>query len=182
MKLSDGEKLIITMLADMYKHLKIKGEFDPEFIANTIYNDQLWGFRMQLSGIPFEKEENPPKVVETSNILDMWWMIETAYADLADPDRQRIEKEAAPFGKNVRFRGFDGNNEDHYRIAEYFVKDMKRFSYFAGRDLDSHTPCSADSYLQMYQVFEPMRAGLADRNLNADEIIQILRARAHPES
>jgi hypothetical protein len=29
MKLSDGEKLIILMLADMYKAMKIDGEFDP---------------------------------------------------------------------------------------------------------------------------------------------------------
>jgi hypothetical protein len=32
-KLSDGEKLIILMLADMYKAMKIKGEFDPDFIS-----------------------------------------------------------------------------------------------------------------------------------------------------
>ena len=37
MKLSDGEKLILLMLADMYKNLKIKGDFDPEFISTTIH-------------------------------------------------------------------------------------------------------------------------------------------------
>ena len=36
MKLSDGEKLILMVLADMYKHLEIKGEFDPDFISTTI--------------------------------------------------------------------------------------------------------------------------------------------------
>jgi hypothetical protein len=38
MKLSDGEKLNILMLCDIYKHLKVKGEFDPEFISITIFN------------------------------------------------------------------------------------------------------------------------------------------------
>jgi hypothetical protein len=32
MKLSDGEKLIILMLTDMYKAIKINGEFDPDFV------------------------------------------------------------------------------------------------------------------------------------------------------
>jgi uncharacterized protein len=44
MKLSDGEKLILLMLADMYKGMKIKGDFDPDFISSTIHNNHLWGF------------------------------------------------------------------------------------------------------------------------------------------
>ena len=36
MNLSDGEKFVLMVLADMYKHLEIKGEFDPDFISTTI--------------------------------------------------------------------------------------------------------------------------------------------------
>jgi uncharacterized protein len=113
-KLSDGEKLIILMLADMYKAMKIKGEFDPDFISKTIWSDNLWGFNWELSGIPFEKSETPPQVIETTNVLDMWVLLEEAYAALSPADKARLEKEAAPFGKDVRFHGFDGNNEPHY--------------------------------------------------------------------
>jgi hypothetical protein len=70
MKLTDGEKLIILMLADMYKAMKVKGEFDPEFISKTIYHDQLWGFNWEFTGIPFEKYETPVEVTQTVEILD----------------------------------------------------------------------------------------------------------------
>jgi hypothetical protein len=36
MTLSDGEKLILVMLCDIYRHLGIKGEVKPDFILETI--------------------------------------------------------------------------------------------------------------------------------------------------
>jgi uncharacterized protein YfbU (UPF0304 family) len=179
MKLSDGEKLIVLMLADIYKAMKVKGEFDPQFITKTIIYDKLWGFNWELSGIPFEKSETPRAVKETADILDMWWIIEEGYGKLSKADKARVEKEAEPFGKNVRFAGFDGNNEEHFGIATYLVDDMKRFSHFKGRDLNSHSP-SVDGSLRMYSVFESIRPKLADRSLNADEIVQLLKERLHP--
>jgi hypothetical protein len=110
MKLSDGEKLIILMLADMYKHLKIKGEFDPAFIQHTILYDHLWGLDWKYSGIPFEKEQTPHQVTEVVNALDMWWFIEQSYAQLSKADKDRVKKDADPFGTHVKFEGFDGNN------------------------------------------------------------------------
>jgi hypothetical protein len=58
---------------------------------------------------------------------------------LSPEDLAKLAKEAAPFGENVRFAGFDGNNERHYGIATYRVDDMKRFQHFKGRDLNSHS-------------------------------------------
>jgi uncharacterized protein len=64
--------------------------------------------------IPFEQEETPETVKETLNVLEMWSSLERAYAKLSPADKARVEKEA--FGKDVKFRGFDGNNEgDHTR-------------------------------------------------------------------
>jgi len=180
MKLSDGEKLIILMLTDMYKAMKIKGEFDPDFIAKTIYNDKLWGFNWEMSGIPFERGEDPTEVTETTNIMDMWMFLEETYAKLSPTDMAKLEEDAAPFGKNVRFAGFDGNNEPHYGIATYLVDDMKRFQHFRGRDLNSHHQ-SVPGYKRMYRVFEPIRATLHSRRLNVDEMIAILKELLHPE-
>lgn len=179
MKLSDGEKLILMMLADMYKHMKIKnGEFDPDFIVNTIVGDHLWGFNWRFTGIPFEREETPREVKETADVLDMWWFLERGYQDLSDGDKKKVQ--AATERTDVKFIGFDGNNENHFGIARYFVDDLQRFEHFKGRDLNSHMP-SIEGYRRMFQVFEPMRATLADRSLNADEIIKIMNARRHPK-
>jgi uncharacterized protein YfbU (UPF0304 family) len=179
MKLSDGEKLILLMLTDMYKNLKVKGEFDPEFISETIHSDNLWGFNWRFTGIPFERSKDPPEVSETVDYMDMWSFLEDSYKKLSPADKKRVEKEAEPFGKHVEFHGFDGNNEPHYHVARYMVEHLERFPSFAKRDLNSHSP-SIDMYARMYRVFEPMRAGLGLRLLNADEIIQILQAMLHP--
>jgi uncharacterized protein len=179
MKLSDGEKLIILMLADMYKALKIKGEFDPEFIAKTIYGDQLWGFNWELTGIPFEPSENPPEVTETTDFLDMWSFLEEGFKVLSKEAKEQLAKDAEPFGTNVRFPGFDGNNEPHFHVANYMIKDMQhRFESFKGRDLNSHHP-SVEGYRRMYRIFEPMRAGLHSRGLNLLELTAILKAWSH---
>ena len=176
MKLSDGEKLIILMLADMYKAMKIEGEFDPDFISKTIWSDNLWGFNWQLSGIPFEKSANPPEVTETTDYLDMWRFLEVGFDVLSPADKANLANNAGPYGKDVRFSGFDGNNEPHYHIANYMVNELDNaFDRFKGRDLNSHHP-SVDTYRRMYAVFEPLRKNLHNRELNVNEMIAILAA------
>ena len=181
MKLSDGENLIILMLADMYKAMKLTGEFDPEFISRTINGDHLWGFNWEFS-IPFEKSETPPEVIETTNILEMWTILEESYAALSPTDKAKLKTEAVPFGENVHFRGFDANNEPHYHIAGYMIDDMhRRFQTFKGRDLSSHIP-SIEAYRRMYVVYEPLRGNLHNRALSVDELIAILSAAIHPSN
>lgn len=180
MKLSDGEKLIILMLADLHKALKIKdAEIDPAFISKAILYDKLWGINWEYHGIPFEKSEDPPALKETADFLDMWMFIEESYAKLSTADKKLLEKEAEPFGTHVIFPGFDGNNEEHYGIARFLIKDMKKFEHFAKHELNSHS-ISVDAYRRMYRVFEPMRIHLGSRRLNAGELIAILKERTHP--
>ena len=123
MNLSDGEKLVLMVLADMYKHLEIKGEFDPDFISTTISGGHLWGFRWKYTHIPFEPSENPPEVSETVDILDMWSSLEESYGKLSPADNQKVEKEANR--TSVRLFGFDANKEDHYFIARYLIELRK---------------------------------------------------------
>jgi len=160
MKLSDGEKLILMVLADMYKHLEIKGEFDPDFISATISGGHLWGLRWKYTHIPFETSENPPEVSETVDILDMWSFLEESYGKLSPADNQKVEKEANR--TSVRLFGFDANNEDHYFIARYLIEQLGRYPSFRGRDLNSPSP-RIDGYRRMYRVFEPIRPTLVDR-------------------
>jgi uncharacterized protein len=173
MKLSDGEKLILMVLADMYRHLEIRGEFDPDFISTTISGGHLWGLRWKYTHIPFEKSENPPEVGETVDILDMWSFLEESYGKLSPADNQKVEKEANR--TSVRLFGFDANNEDHYFIARYLIEQLDRYPSFRGRDLNSPSP-RIDGYRRMYRVFEPIRPTLVDRSLNADEIVKVLNA------
>jgi uncharacterized protein YfbU (UPF0304 family) len=180
-KLSDGEKLILLMLGEIYKHLKIKGEIDPNFIAETIYGGHYWGLSWKYSGMFHGLEDNDRTVSEVVDVLAMWSFIESSYGMLSQKDKDRVEKEAEPFGKHVCFQGFDGNNEtEHLGIARFLIEQLDRFSTFEGRDLNSHYP-SIQPYRRMLHVFEPMRRTLIGRELGASEIISILNEKKHPD-
>lgn len=179
MQLSQGEKLIIAMLGEIYDHLKIKGEIDHKFVLESIYSGQTWSIEWQYPGL--FGAEDPPKqqVTETCDVLDMWNILETSYEKLTKEDKDRVASEAEIFGKNPRFRGFDGNNERHYGIARHLVDNLGRFEYFKGRELNSHSP-SIELYRRMLEVFEQGRPLLGDRRMSANEIIEVLNAAIHP--
>jgi uncharacterized protein len=181
-KITDGEKLILGMLAEMHTHLKVKGELEPDFIMDAIYGGHYWGLAWKHSGLFHGHEDDARNVSEVVNVLDMWSFIESSHAALSAKDKARVEKEAEPFGKNPRFPGFDGNNEtEHMGIARFLVEKLERFSSFEGRDLNSHWQ-SLDTYRRMYRVFDPMRRTLIGRTLTADELIAILNEKTHPEN
>jgi len=180
MKLTDGEKLIILMLTEVYEKLQIEGETEPDFLRSAIFNDHLWGIRWKYSGIPFEAAEDPPIVREVVDILDMWSFIEHAYAELNADERRQLAQAAKPFGENPRFRGFDGNNEsEHMSVAMFLVNQLERFQEFKGRDFNCHHP-SLDAHRRMLAAFEPLRMSLADSSLSLSQLAKILNEQVRP--
>lgn len=180
MKLSDGEKLIILMLSDLYEKLGIEGEVDPDFLKAAVINDQLWGIRWKYSGIPFDDADDPAVVKEVVDILDMWSFIEFSYAQLDKDQKDQLEMDADPFGKAPNFRGFDGNNESEYMAtAMFLVNELDRFDEFQGRNFNCHRP-SIDMYRRMLKVFEPMRQRSGSNPLSVGDLTSILKAMIHP--
>jgi uncharacterized protein YfbU (UPF0304 family) len=182
-KFSDGEKLLAMMLGDIYRHLKIGGgEIDPNFVSDVIVGGHYWAPTWDMSGLFHSHEDDPRDVSFVVDVLDMWDFIESGYEKLEKKDKDRIEKEAEPFGKYVEFTGFDGNNEaTHIGIARFLIEKMNRFTAFKGRELNSHMPTLA-TYRRMLSVFEPMRNGLIGHGLNATQIIAILKARMYSDT
>lgn len=180
MKLSDGEKLIILMLTEIYQKLEIDGETEPDFLRSAIFNDHLWGIRWKYSGIPFDRAEDPPIVREVVDILDMWSFIEYAYSNLDVEGKKRLAELAKPFGENPHFHGFDGNNEtEHMSVAMFMVNQLDRFQEFKGRSFNCHHR-SLDGHKRMLSIFESLRASLADASLSVEQLAKILNARIHP--
>jgi uncharacterized protein YfbU (UPF0304 family) len=177
---TDGEKMIVLMLCDLMTALKVKGETNPEFLKSVIFGGHYWGLKWGLSGVFHDHVDKPQVVRDVADILDMWTFVESAYAKLPKKEKDRIEKEAPPFGKYVSFRGFDGNNEAEYlNVAAFLIEDLGRFSMFKDRDLNSHAPTVA-AYKRMVRLFEPMRVNLGGgTELGADQIIKLLQARVH---
>jgi hypothetical protein len=179
---SDGERVLILMMRDLYKRLKVdEGDMDADFLAEVIYGGHFWAPKWEMTALFHGEEDDPADVHFVAEVLDMWSLIERSYERLDDKEKARIETEAAPFGKDVRLRGFDGNNESSLLgIANFFIKEMGRFEEFRGRDLNSHFP-SVEMYKRMLVVFAPMEKMLVGRGLSADQIIELMKARAYPE-
>lgn len=179
-QISDGEKLIITMLRDLYRGLGVKnGEVDPDFILSALVGGHYWGLAWEYTGILHSHQDREQVVSEVVNILDMWSFLESGYERLSDEQKEHIAEEMDPFGKNIRFPGFDGNNETgHFGVARFLVDEMNRFQSFKGRELNSHSE-RLDGYRRMLMAFEPMRSKLTGGDLSASQIITILKAREY---
>ncbi|HEY6251860.1 MAG TPA: YfbU family protein [Candidatus Angelobacter sp.] len=179
-KLEDGDKLILIMLCQLFNQLKLKGGIEPEFVEEVIYGGHYWGLDWRYPGIFHDHEDAEAVVSEVVNVLDMWSFLEDGFGKLSKKDKERVAKEAEPFGTHVVCTGFDGNNEsNHLGVARFLIDKLDRFSSFKGRDLNSHMPI-IDAYRRMLLVFEPIRCTLTGRELNASEIIDVLKAWTHP--
>lgn len=177
MKLSNSEKLILTMLCDIHKKLGIDPQdgIDPEFISSSITTDNTWAIDWKYQGIVFDRSEpDPPEVIEVVNYLDMWSFIESSFEALKDSDKQLLKNNREVI--HVNFVGFDGNNEAEYiSIARFLIQKLKRFIEFDKRDLDSHAP-TIGRYRRMYSVFEPIRRTLIQRKMTLKELESVLSA------
>ncbi|TFW17553.1 YfbU family protein [Duganella callida] len=173
---SDGEKMLMLMMGDVYKALKIKdGEMEPDFLAQVIYGGHYWAPKWEMNGVFHGHVDDPEEVKYVVDVLDMWTFMEVAYAKLSVEDKARITREVGSWQTDVRFSGFDGNEEgSQMGIAQFLVDKMRRFSQFKGRSLNSH--CSTvGRYRRMYQLFEPMRRTLVGMDLSADQLITLLK-------
>lgn len=177
--LSDGEKLIAVMLGDLIKKLGIEVEINVDLVQKVIYGGHYWALGWEMPGIFHGHADKQSRVRFVVDVLDMWSFLEEAFETLSDDDKTWLQKEADPFGKHVRFHGFDGNNESEYLgIARFLVEDLERFSRFreGHRDLNSHSP-TLERYGRMFRAFEPIRLTLIGRGMNAREVATVLNAR-----
>jgi len=176
--LSDGEKLIAVMLGDLIKGMKIKSDTDVDLVQKAIYGGHYWALGWEMQGIFHGHADRRSRVSFVVDVLDMWSFIEEAFEKVSAEEKERLAKEVGPWGKDVQFVGFDGNNEsEHLSIARFLVNDLHRFGRFrtGHRDLNSHHE-TLETYRAMYRVFEPLRSKLVGKRLSVDQLIAILKA------
>jgi uncharacterized protein len=177
MQLTSAERLILVMLSEIYKKLEIEGEIDPDFVLDSIARNQVWGLSNEYSLLLRDEEPHPKLVTETYDILDMYKMLHNSYKELSKADRERIAKEAAPFGDDVNFPGFDGNHEPHFHIAGYMVETLGQYKDI-GADRNSHSR-SVPIYKRMLNAYRPLQNSVGAKLLGADQIIKVLKVRKH---
>ena len=173
-RLTDGEKLMTLMLCDIYKSAKVSGGLNIDLISAAIYGGHFWALRREMSGIFHGHEDEPRDASEVTDILDMWTFLEEAAESFSIKEMGLIKIQQKRFS-GLKFLGFDGNYEtEHMSIALFMTREMKLFSRFKDRDLNSHVPL-LDAYRRMLGAFEPIRVNLIGRKLTVDEVIQILK-------
>jgi uncharacterized protein len=178
MELTDGEKLIVLMLTELYDKLGVDGEIDPEFIRSAIFDDATWSIPWKYSGIPFKEQETPSVVKEVIDILDMWSVIELSFERLPKESKTELSKQLNDHLIPPVFRGFDGNNEsEHLGTAYFIINQLDRFEEFKKRDLNSHFPF-IPRYRQMLSIFKELSRD-EDRYLLSSEGIKKLLSLQH---
>lgn len=178
--LSDGEKLITLMLTDVIEKLGIDSETNTGLVRNVIYGGHYWALGWEMPGIFHGHIDKRSRVRFVVDVLDMWEFLEEAFEKLGDDDKARLAEVAGPYGQNVHFPGFDGNNETEYMsIARFLVHDLSRFSRFRDRhdDMNSHFS-TLDTYGRMVRAFEPIRKTLVfGKSMSVEQIAEVLNAR-----
>ena len=172
-RISVGEKLIMMMLRDLYKHQDVKGQIDPDFVEDALCGGHYWGLELEYPGLLDVDTDDPEIVSETLDILEMWHLIESGYKALSEEDQDRVKKEGEPFRGQVSFYGFDGNHDEHSSVAWFLVNKLERFKSL--NLINSHTKATIDLHRRMLQTFKKMRTNLGPDGLGAEQIIALLK-------
>lgn len=171
LNLSDGERLILMMLCDLYKSLDLKSPIDPELLREGQER------RLAANGIARATHPDAESIAaEVADILDMWSAIERGYKRLTVEGKRDVEAGAGPLGRGVRFSGFDTDSEGRYcEAAHVLIEKTDRFERFQGRNLSAHMPC-LDGYRRMLRVFSSMRPSTGGDRLGVRQIIDLANA------
>ncbi|MBC7502327.1 MAG: YfbU family protein [Herminiimonas sp.] len=150
MELSNGERLIIVMLAEVMEALKLDREVNPSLLKSLVINNDGWALRRKYSGI-FESQPPSDEVVsETTNILWMWGIIESSIERLSAAEALEAED-----WHWKSFGGFDGNNDPHFGVARTMIEELNEFSDSRnGTNINSHSQASLPRYRRMFDKFE----------------------------
>lgn len=176
------EKLTVLMLCEIFKKLEIENSFDPDLISQAISSGDTWVLDWKY-GIRDEGSVRPPHVREVGDTLDMYSFLRDSFQRLDEGDQAKVEAAVPNARASVTFHGYDGNNETEYlSAARYMVDHLDAFESM--KDVatrNSHMPV-VEMYARMFGAFEPIRANLVGRLMNAEEIIEVLAAKTHPDN
>ncbi|MEM7690118.1 MAG: YfbU family protein [Pseudomonadota bacterium] len=151
MQMSDGEKLIAMMLADLMRAGKISGEIDPDFVIEAIAGDDLWALKDRYHGLFHNDGPSDDEVNETYDILEMARAVEFSIDRLSDEEKAEIEE-----NDRQVFIGFDGNHDPHLGVPRMAIEKLNKWQEFSERPLNCHHTI-LPRYRRQIQVFEHIK-------------------------
>ena len=181
-RFSEGEKLILWVLRDLWKHhdVDVSDGIDLAFVCEMVSRRHEWALEWKYPGLFTGSFADPPEVSEVCDVFNMWSAIERSHERLSDDERERVEP-ARP-GVSIRFAGFSVNDEiEHYSAAKILINELDGFVRFKGRDLNSRGPY-LDMYRRILKVYKHLPPMSLASDLSVDEIIDLMKAQIHPDS
>lgn len=184
MEFSNQQKLIITLLTDIHSHLEVDSDIDPDFVQRMVAGEHGWALSWKYPGLFEESGDAPEGVKYVADVLEMWSVLEESFKNLDEAGLKALADSCGYAGKEVKFPGFDGNNEHRYlHIARIFVEDLDRWSEFTGRIVNSHMP-TTDSYSRMLAVFDEIQTNKMNNGdyglLGVEALAEVLNGHRHP--
>lgn len=161
MDLSEKERLI---LYNQYRILeKLYPEEEKQFqLAQTILYE---GYESDYDDL-IEMMDSVPREIckETVDILQMFRGLYASYKNLKD--KSGINKD------DVKFQGFDGNEEsNYYSYAKFFITEKGRFNEFEKCEMNSHSN-KLPQYRDMLNVWKQFNRYSSD--LSKEQILKII--------
>ena len=126
--MENGIHLTRTERAQFIYLLKIlKNQGDQEYDYDNLIKALQYGFELHYSDVLeclFDEELSADQCREVLDILEMYRGIIYSYINL-----KREGKQGTLTDEDVKFEGFDGNNETkQMSYTDYFIKDLDRYS------------------------------------------------------
>ncbi|MDG9926913.1 MULTISPECIES: YfbU family protein [unclassified Pseudomonas] len=182
MEFSNAQKLIVTLLTDIHRALKIDDGVEPEFVQRMVAGGTGWALAWRYPGIFETPTDTPPEVDYVTDVLEMWQAIEAHYDELGDAEKRQLAEICPVFGKNPRFSGFDGNRETDLRaIVQILVNDLGYWDFLEGRDTNSHAPM-VDVYSRLLEAFNSWLDEHSVFDPTLEEFAELLSAQTHPSN
>lgn len=171
MQMTNAERLIGIMLAEIMEEMNLHREIDPTFVKKALINHDEWSLRWKYGYFHDELPASEDEVQETASILSMMSFIEHSVQELDEAEQAEFNDEDA-----LRFSGFDGNNDRHQGIAHTMLTDLQRFSEFKDRATNSHSRGTLMRYRRIRPVYDQEMTGMHGDPLSAEQLRKIVAA------
>lgn len=145
-KLTKTERLIIS------NQNRLLGFLDPE--SSEYFNKKAEIAEYGYAGLYYQLFESIYDGIsleicdETFDILTMFRSIHFSIEDLSEDQKNNLNLD------NLKFEGFDLNNDPHYGFMEFLIKKDDRYHEFKDLYRNSHSMTTLQKYRRMLKIKE----------------------------
>ena len=178
MQLTAGEKLILTMLSEIYEHLGINVGRSTQPLSERQSTPAIYGVCNRATReYSTSRKRTPRSLPRFATSLTCGGSSSLQLSVFSAEELDALEQAVGTVRTNQKFYGFDGNNEhEHLSIASFLINRLDQYTDFRGRDLNAHRH-TIDGYRRMLLAFGPIRKTLGDGKMGLDDLIEIFTAK-----